>query len=133
MHGVVAHQTESIFRVSKYARSLRVADRDSIYMRKTIVIGFIVLGAAIGGAAGLGESIGLKLLFGCIGAIAGAAIGGALAGIGRRQRVSEEAGVQGLTDSQNARRKNYWLDRGRLTSSPGLPHPDDLDPHSREP
>jgi hypothetical protein len=129
----VAHQTESIFRVSKHARSLRVADRDSIYMRKTIFIGFIVLGAAIGGATGLGESIGLKLLFGCIGAIAGTAIGGALAGIGRRQQESEEAEVQGLTDSQNVRRKNYWLDRGRLTSSPGLPHPDDVDPHSRGP
>lgn len=102
-------------------------------MRKAIFIGFVVLGTAIGMAAGLGEGIGLKLLFGCIGAIAGAAIGGALAGIGRGQRESEEASVQGLTDSQNARRKNYWLDRGRLTSSPGLPHPDDLDPHSREP
>lgn len=102
-------------------------------MRKAIFIGFIVLGATIGVAAGLGEDIGLKLLFGCIGAIAGTAIGGALAGIGSRQRESEEADVQGLSDSQNARRKNYWLDRGRLTPSPGLPHPDDLDPHSRDP
>lgn len=102
-------------------------------MRKLIFIGFIVLGAAIGTAAGLGEGLGLKLLFGCIGAIAGAAIGGALAGVGRRQRESEQAGVHGLTDSQNARRKNYWLDRGRLTSSPGLPHPDDRDPHRGEP
>jgi hypothetical protein len=101
-------------------------------MRKAIFIGFIVLGAAIGVAAGFGEGIGLKLLFGCIGAIVGTAIGGALAGIGRRLRASEEADVQGLTDSQNARRKNYWLDRGRLTSSPGLPHPDDHDPQVRE-
>ena len=102
-------------------------------MKKTIFLGFIMLGAAFGLAAGLGEGIGLKLLFGCIGAIAGTAIGGAFGGIGRRLRKSEEAGVQGLTDSQNARRKNYWLDRGRLTSSPGLPHLDDLDPCSREP
>lgn len=102
-------------------------------MRKSIFIGFIALGAAIGVAAGLGEDIGLKLLFGCIGAITGAAVGGALAGIGRRRPESEETDTQGLTESQNARRKNYWLDRGRLTSSPGSPHLDDLDPHSREP
>jgi len=102
-------------------------------MRKVIFIGFIVFGAAIGAAAGLGGGIDLKLLFGCIGAVASAAIGGALAGIGRRRREDEETDAQGLTDSQNARRKNYWLDRGRLTSSPGLPHPDDLDPHSRGP
>ena len=102
-------------------------------MRKIVFIGFIVLGAAIGTAAGLRDGVGLGLLFGCIGAITGTAIGGAFGGIGRRQRESEEAGVQGLTDSQNARRKNYWLDRGRLSSSPGLPHLDDLDPRSREP
>lgn len=101
-------------------------------MRTVIFIGFIVLGAAFGAAAGLGEGVGLKLLFGGIGAIAGAAIGGALAGVGRRRRQYEVAETGGLTDSQNARRKNYWLDRGRLTSSPGLPHLDDLDPHSRE-
>jgi hypothetical protein len=102
-------------------------------VRKSIFIGFIVFGAAIGTAAGLGEGVGLKLLFGGIGAIAGVAIGGALAGIGRSRRQIEESESYGLTDSQNARRKNYWLDRGRLTSSPGLPHLDDLDPHSREP
>lgn len=102
-------------------------------MKKAIFIGFIVLGGAVGLAAGLGEGIGLKVLFGCIGVIVGTAIGGALAGIGQRQREREEADVQGLTEFQNARRKNYWLDRGRLTSSPGLPHLDDLDPRSREP
>ena len=102
-------------------------------MRKAIFIGFIVLGAAMGMLVGLGEGIGLKLVFGCIGAVAGTAIGGALAGIGRRRLETQETEAHGLTDSQNARRKNYWLDRGRLTSSPGLPHLDDSDPQSREP
>lgn len=102
-------------------------------MRKIIFIGFIALGAAIGMLAGLGEGIGLKLVFGCIGAVVGAAIGGALAGIGRHELENQETGIRGLTASQNARRKNYWLDRGRLTLSPGLPHLDDSDPDSREP
>lgn len=102
-------------------------------MGKAIFIGFIVLGAAMGVLAGLGENIGLKLVLGCVGGVAGAAIGGALAEIGCHRLGNQETGVHGLTDSQNARRKNYWLDRGRLTSLPGLPHPDDLDPHSREP
>lgn len=102
-------------------------------MRKTIFIGFILLGAGLGAIAGLEAGIGLKLVFGCIGAVVGAAIGGALAGIGRHRLENNETEVHGLTDSQNARRKYYWLDRGRLTSSPGLPHLDDSDPHSREP
>ena len=102
-------------------------------MRKFIVIVFIVLGAATGAFAATEGGVGLKLLFGGIGAIAGAAIGGALARVGRRRRQFEQAETEGLTESQNARRKNYWLDRGRLTSSPGLPHLDDSDPHGREP
>ena len=102
-------------------------------MRKLIFFMFIAVGAALGAVAGLGAGVGLKLVFGSIGAVVGAAIGGALAGIGRHRLENQEAEVYGLTDSQNARRKNYWLDRGRLTSSPGLPHLDDTDPHSREP
>lgn len=102
-------------------------------MRKAIFLGFVVVGAVAGMVAALDEGWGLKAVFGCIGAVAGAAIGGALAGIGRRRLESQEDDAHGLTDSQNARRKNYWLDRGRLTASPGLPHLDDSDPHSREP
>ena len=54
-------------------------------MRKFIVIVFIVLGAATGAFAATEGGVGLKLLFGGIGAIAGAAIGGALARVGRRR------------------------------------------------
>lgn len=102
-------------------------------MRKAILIGFVVLGAAAGTVGALAEGWGLKAVFGCIGAVAGAAVGGAVAGIGRHRAAGREADARGLTDSQNARRKNYWLDRGRLTASPGLPHLDDSDPHSSEP
>ena len=56
-------------------------------MRKTIFVLFILLGSAVGVFAALNESVGLKILLGSIGAVAGAAIGGALAGIGRRGSV----------------------------------------------
>jgi hypothetical protein len=104
-----------------------------LHVRATILIAFVALGATAGAVAALDEGWGLKVVFGCIGAVAGTAIGGAFAGIGLHRSAGREADARGLTDSQNARRKNYWLDRGRLTASPGLPHPDDSDPHSREP
>ena len=104
-----------------------------LHVRATILIAFVALGAAAGAVAALDEGWGLKVVFGCIGAVAGTAIGGAFAGIGLHRSAGREADARGLTDSQNARRKNYWLDRGRLTGSPGLPHPDDSDPRSREP
>lgn len=104
-------------------------------MRKTVFILFILLGSVVGAFVALNESIGLKIVLGSIGAVAGAAIGGALAGIGRRHHRAlprfEETG--GLAAAQHEQVCNYWLDRGRLTSSPGLPHPDDNDPHSHEP
>ena len=102
-------------------------------MRATILIAFALLGAAAGAVAALGEGWGLKVVFGCIGAVAGAAIGGVCAGFGSHRSAGRETDARGLTDSQNARRRNYWLDRGRLNASPGLPHLDDGDPHSREP
>lgn len=104
-------------------------------MRKAIFIGFVVLGAAVGVAAALDEGRGLKVVFGCIGGVAGAAVGGALSGGGRRKGWpsihSEDRG--GLKSVQDQQASNYWLDRGRPTASPGLPHADDTDPHGREP
>ncbi len=47
-------------------------------MRKTLFVIFILLGSAVGVFAALNESVGLKILLGNIGAVAGAAIGGAL-------------------------------------------------------
>lgn len=104
-------------------------------MRKAIFVGFVVLGAAAGMVAALEEGWGLKAVFACVGGVAGAALGGAVSGVGRRQgRPSthdEDRG--GLKAVQDQQARNYWLDRGRPTASPGLPHADDTDPHSREP
>lgn len=106
-----------------------------LQMRKAIFIGFVVLGAAFGVVAALDEGWGLRTVFACVGGVAGAAVGGALSGRGRRQRGprthDEDRG--GLKAVQDQQASNYWLDRGRPTASPGLPHADDMDPHSREP
>ncbi|WP_168226778.1 hypothetical protein [Rhodoferax sediminis] len=104
-------------------------------MRKTMFVLFILLGSAVGVFAALNESVGLKIILGSIGTAAGAAVGGALAEIGRRRgrphtQFSEADGLAAVQDEQA---RNYWLDRGRLTASPGLPHPDDNDPRSHEP
>jgi len=103
-------------------------------MRKTLFVIFIVLGSSVGVFAALNESIGLKVVLGSIGAVAGTAIGGAFAGIGRRRgrAYAQFDETDGLAVVQDEQARNYWLDRGSLTSSPGLPHPDDNDPHSHE-
>lgn len=104
-------------------------------MRKIVFIGFIVLGAAMGIFAALEEDGGLKVVFACLGGIVGAAVGGALSQIGRRRGRStiHDDGTDGLVAVQDEQIWNYWLDRGRPTASPGLPHAEDSDPHSREP
>lgn len=104
-------------------------------MRKTFFVIFILLGSAVGVFFALNESVGLKMIQGCIGAGVGAAIGGAIAGIGRRRGRSRAQfnEVDGIAAVQDEHARNYWLNRGRLTAAPDLPHPDDNDPHSHEP
>lgn len=104
-------------------------------MRKTLFVIFILLGSAVGAFTALNESVGLKIVLGSIGAVAGAAVGGALAGIGRRRGRSRAQFNEAdeLAAVQDEQARNYWLDQGRLTAAPGLPHPDDNDPHSHEP
>ena len=104
-------------------------------MRKTIFIRFIVLGAALGLFSAMTESLGVQIVMGGVGSIAGAAIGGGLAGIGRRKqrgRSQSDDEAIALETAQEEQVKNYWLDRGRLTAAPGLPNPDDTDPHRRQ-
>lgn len=104
-------------------------------MRKTVFLFFVLLGAAAGVFGVLYESVGLKIVLGSIGAVAGTAVGGALSGIARRRHrpTVNFDNADGLADVQKEHIRNYWLDRGRVTASPGLPHPDDNDPHSHEP
>ena len=104
-------------------------------MRKVVVVIFSVIGVTVGVLATLDEGIGLSILFAGIGAVAGAAMGGAFAGVARRKSQSEyrwDSNEESFVE-QDPQLQNYWLDRGRLTAAPGLPHPDDTDPHSHEP
>lgn len=100
-------------------------------MRKTVFLFFVLLGAAAGVFGALYESVGLKIVLGSISAVAGTAVGGALSGIARRRH--RPTVNFDNADVQKKHIRNYWLDRGRMTASPGLPHPDDNDPHSHQP
>lgn len=102
-------------------------------MRKAILISFVVGGAAVGVLAAIGQTAGVNLVLGIIGAVAGAAIGGAIAGIARRRPTLTAVDVQAVDPIHDERERSYWLDRGRPTASPGLPNPNDNDPHSQEP
>lgn len=104
-------------------------------MRKAIFIGFTMLGAALGLFSAMTESIGVQIVMSSVGAVAGAAIGGGLASIRRRPqrgRIRNDEEPTSLERAQEEQVKNYWLDRGRLTAAPGLPNPDDTDPHRRQ-
>lgn len=104
-------------------------------MRKVVFMFFVVGGGAAGALAALGHAAGVKLVLGMIGAVAGAAIGGVVAGIGRQSHtppVFDDLACD-PTRTHDERERNYWLDRGRLTASPALPNPNDSDPHSHEP
>jgi hypothetical protein len=104
-------------------------------MRRTIFIGFTLLGAALGLFSAMTESLGVQIVMSGVGSIAGAAIGVGLAGIGRQRqhgRPQSDDEAIALDSAQDEQVKNYWLDRGRLTAAPGLPNPDDTDPHRRQ-
>lgn len=104
-------------------------------MRRIFFIFFILICAASGVLAALDQVVGVKLVLGTVGAVAGAAIGGAIASIGRRHHraVPHSDEWDGFPATSDRQATNYWLDRGRLTAAPGLPIPDDSDPHSHEP
>ena len=104
-------------------------------MRKAIFVFFIMLGAAVGLFASLHGDLGLKIVMTGIGALFGTAIGGVLYGRGHRASSSmpRDENVPGSGDPGDERMNNYWLDRVRPTAAPGLPHPEDADPFSREP
>ena len=97
-------------------------------MRKVALFVGLVLGAGVGLLTSLTDGIGLKIVMMSIGAVAGAAIGGALSHMGRKgQRLSgADEAVPGLGFSSEDRMRRYWLEKGRLTSAPGIPERDDV-------
>jgi hypothetical protein len=93
-------------------------------MRKVALSAGLVLGAGIGLLASLTDSIGLKIVMMSIGAVAGAAIGGAIARIGSRRPPLEDLDVSyGLGTSPDDRVRNFWRDKGKVVPFSGAPGP----------
>lgn len=87
-------------------------------MRKAVFIFFLSLGIAAGALATRGDDWGLSAVMMVVGALFGAAIGGGLASIGKRQRLlalrtDEEIDVvPGMGTSSRDLAANYWRDEG---------------------
>ncbi|MBS0217521.1 MAG: hypothetical protein JSR63_04990 [Proteobacteria bacterium] len=87
-------------------------------MRKAVFIFFLSLGIAAGALATRGDDWGLRAVMMVVGALFGAAIGGGLASIGKRQRrlglrtESEIDPIPGLGTSSRDLAANYWRDEG---------------------
>jgi hypothetical protein len=93
-------------------------------MRIGVLCVGIVLGACIGALASLSDGIGLTVVMMSIGAVAGAAIGGAIARIGtRRLPVDPAEESYGQGTSPQDRMRNFWRDKGKLVSFSGPPDP----------
>lgn len=104
-----------------------------LQMRKVIFIGFILLGAALGLFSAMNQSFGVRIVMATMGAVAGAAVGGALSRAGRRRRALDDSPMAASSEATEDRVSNYWLDHGRLTAAPGLPDPNETDQISLKP
>jgi hypothetical protein len=91
-------------------------------MRTVALFAGLVLGTGIGLLASLTDGIGLKIVMMSIGAVAGAAIGGAIARIGSRQPPLEDVDESyGLGTSPDDRVRNFWRDKGKVVPFSGPP------------
>ncbi len=84
-------------------------------MRKFVFVFFVILGAGMGLLFSIKEDWGVRLIFMFFGAIAGAAVGGPVSGVGNRQQRSSRPRIDtlrglGMTDEDLM--DNYWRDEG---------------------
>lgn len=91
-------------------------------MRAVIFLGFVAVGAAVGLISTLPDDWGLRVVMAAIGAIAGAAIGGAASRIfagSRKTSEVESETAPGPGGTGDDLVENYWRDKGRpqLTSA----------------
>jgi hypothetical protein len=91
-------------------------------MQKAVFLVFVVVGAAVGLASALTDDWGVKMVMMTIGAVAGAAIGGAVSGVaarGSKKPDLDSEALTGLGMSPTDLIDNYWRDKGRppLTSA----------------
>jgi hypothetical protein len=80
----------------------------------------MAVGALIGLFTSIPDGVGLKIVMMSIGALAGAAVGGAIARFGKKGRALKSAddALAGLGVTPEDLARNYWRDKGRppLTS-----------------
>jgi len=101
-------------------------------MRTMVLVSGMVLGAVAGAALAWQHGWGVQAVFGSIGCVVGAAIGGFLGRIGRLGNAPARqplAASDGLAAPQRELIDNYWINRGRLRGAPGHPQADDTETH----
>lgn len=83
-------------------------------MRKLVFIGFVVVGTLLGLVLAENVSWGARFVVMSFGALAGAAVGGAFSGLGRRGRVPQlrDGALRGLGTTSEDLMDNYWRDEG---------------------
>jgi len=83
-------------------------------MRKLVVIGFIIAGAAIGWLSSLGETWALKVFMMGFGGLVGAIAGAALSRIGQGGLPTprRDDALRGLGTTSEDLMDNYWRDEG---------------------
>lgn len=74
------------------------------------VLSFALIGFLAGAFFAAGEATATRVVMGCVGALVGAAIGGALFGVGSRRLTRRRLpGISGAHDVASA----FWRDRGK--------------------
>ena len=83
-------------------------------MRKLVVIGLVIAGAAIGWLSSLGETWALKVFMMGFGGLVGAIAGAALSRIGQGGRPTprRDDAIRGLGTTSEDLMDNYWRDEG---------------------
>ena len=84
-------------------------------MRKAVFSILVAAGAGAGLIAAVEGDWGLRVVMMTIGTVAGAAIGGAVARVGKRPTKLRSVGLDdayGLGTSAEDRDRNYWRDKG---------------------
>ena len=105
----------------------RLSNGSGWYVRKALFLIFVAAGAGAGLIAAMDGDWGLRVVMMTIGAVVGAAIGGAMTRVGKRPTTWRPVGLDepyGQGASAEDRDRNYWRDKG---------HPPFMKPPSAEP
>lgn len=80
-------------------------------LRKAIFLAFVGVGALVGVVAAINGGWGLRVVMAGLGALVGAALGGAAIRLGRR--ATERREIPGMSTTTADIAANFWRDRGR--------------------